>query len=64
MPADKPDAQTTPLQRFLLAASEHATRLGKPRKGMGSYRDELGGLWKFWRGAWRKVKEKPRGKQH
>jgi len=38
------------------------TTASKPRKGMGSYRDAAGRLWKFWRGAWRQVKEKPRGK--
>jgi hypothetical protein len=27
-------------------------------KGMGSYRDAMGRLWRYWRGRWRLVKER------
>ena len=32
--------------------------MSKNRKGMGAYRDALGQLWRYWRGRWRRVKEK------
>lgn len=30
------------------------------RKIMGSYKDALGRLWRYWRGRWRLVKETKR----